>query len=122
MGTKSALSADQYLRTSYPDLDREFRDGEVVERSLPTYLHGKTKFRLLVFFGVLPKALLLHACAETRMKIRETLYLIPDVAVFHPDEPAEVPDSPPLVAIEVRSENDRICLAGQPLLEAFLRP
>ena len=43
MGAKSALSVEQYLHTSFPDLDKEYRDGELVERSLPTYRHGKTK-------------------------------------------------------------------------------
>lgn len=95
MGAKAALSVEQYLHTSFPDLDMEYRDGEVVERSLPTYLHGKTQFLILAFFAALRKAHSLYVCAETRMRLRAGLYLIPDVAVFHPDEPGEIPDFPP---------------------------
>jgi Uma2 family endonuclease len=43
MGAKTAISVEQYLHTSFPDLDREYRDGELVERTLPDYLHGKTQ-------------------------------------------------------------------------------
>lgn len=117
MGAKSALSVEQYLRTSFPDLDKEYRDGELVERSLPTYRHGKTQGRLLMYFGVLRKTLALHVCPGTRMKIRTGLYLIPDVAVFHPDEPGEVPDAPPLVAIEVLSHDDRLTAVREKLEE-----
>jgi hypothetical protein len=53
MGSKTALSVDQYLHTSFPDLDREYRDGQVVERSLPTFLHGKTQIHLGVYFAAL---------------------------------------------------------------------
>jgi Uma2 family endonuclease len=42
------------------------------------------------------------------MKVRPNLYLIPDVAVFHPDEPGDVPDFPPLIAIEIISPDDRL--------------
>ena len=39
MGSKAALPVEEYLHTSFPDLDKEYRDGELVERSLPDYLH-----------------------------------------------------------------------------------
>ncbi len=117
MGTKAALSVEQYLHTSFPDLDMEYRDGEVVERSLPTYLHGKTQFLILAFFGALRKTLSLYVCAETRMRLRAGLYLIPDVAVFHPDEPGEVPDFPPLIAIEILSLDDRLAAVRDKLEE-----
>ena len=50
MGAKTAISAEDYLRTSFPDLDREYRDGELVERSLPDYYHGKMQAILAAFF------------------------------------------------------------------------
>jgi len=108
MGAKSALSDEQYLHTSFPDLDKEYRDGELVERSLPTYPHSKATYRLLLFFGALAKTLALYPAPELRMKIRTGLYLIPDIALFHGDEPPDVPESPPLVAIEILSPDDRL--------------
>src|SRR5580698_5761458 len=99
MGTKTAISVEEYLHTSFPGVDPEYRDGEIVERTLPDYLHGETQLLLGSFFMALRKRLSLFSCSETRMKLREGRYLIPDVAVFWPSRPDSVPDSPPLIAI-----------------------
>ena len=106
MGAKTAISAEQYLRTSFPDLDPEYRDGEIVERSLPDYIHGKTQAILAALFLALRAKLALFPCVETRMRLRPGLILIPDVAVFHQHEPPRVPETPPLIAIEVLSIDD----------------
>jgi Uma2 family endonuclease len=108
MGAKTGLSVQEYLDTSFPDLDREYRDGEVLERSLPDYLHGKTQLLLAAFFAALRKRLSIFPCTETRMRIRSRRYVIPDLAVFWPDEPSGVPETPPLVAVEILSLDDRL--------------
>ena len=51
------------------------------------------------------------------MKPRTGLYLIPDIAVFHGPEPPEVPDYPPLVAIEILSPDDRLDAVTEKLEE-----
>ena len=108
MGARAGISVDEYLHASFPDLDREYRDGELVERSVPDYLHGRTQALLLVFFEALRKKLSFYACSETRVKVREGLYLIPDVSVFRPSPPpSSVPDQPPLIAVEILSLDDR---------------
>jgi Uma2 family endonuclease len=118
MGTKAALSVEEYLHTSFPDLDKEYRDGVVVERTLPDYLHSKTQRLLIVFFALLGKTLPLFVSPELRLKIRPTRYLIPDISVFHGVEPTSpVPDKPPLVAIEIFSPGDRLSSVGQKLEE-----
>jgi hypothetical protein len=35
MGVRTAIPIDQYLHTRFPDLDREYRTGALVERALP---------------------------------------------------------------------------------------
>jgi Uma2 family endonuclease len=117
VGARTATSIERYLHTSFPDIDREYRDGQVVGRSMPDYLHGKTQALLVAFFTALRKTLPVFACVETRMKIRTGLYLIPDVAVFYPVEPPLVPDAPPLVAIEVLSVDDRLTAVREKLEE-----
>jgi len=117
MGAKTAISADEYLHTSFPDVDREYRDGELVERTMPDYLHGRTQLLLGVFFEALRRKLSVYVCSETRMKLREDLYLIPDIAVFWPSAPALLPISPPLVAIEVLSPDDRLTAVREKLQE-----
>ena len=108
MGAKSAISLEQYLHTTFPDVDREYRDGEIVERSLPDYLHGRVQAALVAFFWALRTELALFPCVETRMRLRSNLVLIPDVAVFYPTEPSRVPDAPPLLVVEVLSADDRL--------------
>ncbi len=51
MGVGTAIPIDQYLRTSFPDLDQEYRDGTLVERSPPDYLHGGFKAFCSCFLG-----------------------------------------------------------------------
>jgi Uma2 family endonuclease len=108
MGAHTAISVDDYLHTSFPGADAEYRDGELVERSLPDYVHGKCQLLLGAFFMALRKSLSLYPCTETRMRLSAGLVLIPDVAVFHPNEPARVPDTPPLLVAEILSIDDRL--------------
>lgn len=112
------MPVEVYLRTTYPDLDREYRDGNVLERALPDYLHGKTQMLLLLFFGALRRLLPIFPCSEVRMKLREGLYLIPYVAVFHGKEPSQIPDTPPLIVMEILSPDDRLSQVRDKL-EAF---
>ncbi len=113
----TGISVEEYLHSSFPDLDRECRDGALVERSTPDYPHGKTQALLIALFMSLRKSLSLYPCAETRMRIRPGRFLIPDVAVFHPNEPGLVPDTPPLVAIEILSPDDRLTEVREKLEE-----
>ena len=118
MGTKAALSVEEYLHTSFPDLDKEYRDGRLVERTLPDYLHSKTQRLLIVFFALLKRNLPLFVCPEVRLKIRPSRYLIPDISIFHGVEPtARVPDHPPLIAIEILSPDDRLAAVSEKLAE-----
>ena len=117
MGAKTAISLEQYLHTTFPDVDREYRDGEIVERSLPDYLHGRVQAALVAFFWALRTELALFPCVETRMRLRSNLVLIPDVAVFYPTEPSLVPDAPPLVVAEVLSVDDRLTAVREKLEE-----
>jgi len=117
MGAKTAIPAEEYLHASFPDVDREYREGELVERTMPDYLHGRSQLRLGAFFEAFRTALSIYPCTETRMKLREDLYLIPDVAVFWPSAPGLLPDSPPLVAIEVLSPDDRLTAVREKLEE-----
>lgn len=118
MGAKTAFSVEEYLRTSFPDLDREFRDGEIVERSLPDYLHSRTQALLVAFFEALRKRIPVFTCPELRVKLREGLVLIPDVSVYWQAPPASrLPDIPPLIAIEILSPDDRLTAAREKLEE-----
>lgn len=108
MGAHTVNRVEDYLATSFSGLDPEYREGVLVERSLPDYLHGKIQLLLGAFFLALRQTHHLYPSVETRMRLRPDLVFIPDVAVFHPVEPEGLPDKPPLVAIEVLSLDDRL--------------
>jgi Uma2 family endonuclease len=117
MSARTGVPVEEYLHTSFPGVDKEYRDGELVERSLPTYQHGRIQGVLFALFFALRPRVAVYPCVETRMKVRTGLYRIPDVSVFFLDEPPEVPESPPLIAIEILSQDDRMASAREKLEE-----
>ena len=118
MGTKAALPVAEYLRTAFPDLDKEYRDGVLVERSLPDYLHSRTQGLLIMLLGALRTMFPVFVCPELRVQIRPGLIRIPDVSVYYPNEPQErVPATPPFVAIEILSLDDRMADVREKLAE-----
>jgi Uma2 family endonuclease len=108
MGARAGISEEEYLHTCFEGLDQEYRDGELEERGLPDYPHGETQLALALFFGALKRPLRIFPCVETRVKLRPGRYVIPDVAVFWHEKPPRVPETPPLVAIEILSPDERL--------------
>ncbi len=107
MSTRTALSESEYLRTSFPGHDREFEDGEVIERSMPDWLHSRAQGAFTAFFHQRENSHRLIGAPELRLRIRPGRYLVPDVSVFWPEPPARgIPDTPPLIAIEILSPGD----------------
>src|SRR5437868_2009632 len=107
MGAQTAHSLEEYLRTSFEGLDREYRDGELVERSLPDPFHGRTQALLTIFFGTLRK-LGLYVYCDTRVKVRDGLILIPDVLLVSSEIRERLPATPPIVVVEILSPDDRL--------------
>jgi Uma2 family endonuclease len=110
MATHGLVAPAEYLRTSYGERDREYRNGEVVERGMPTYLHGKLQLIIGFLFLNLRQKFLLYPSSEVRIEIVPgEVYRIPDVAVFAGEEPVgELVQQVPLVAVEIGSPDDRI--------------
>src|SRR5438046_6418282 len=108
MSTKSAVSIEEYLRTSFEGLDREYVDGEIVERTLPDNSHSETHWRLSGLIWDLSKRLPIHGRTELRSRVAKTRVRIPDVSIYAGQNPTDrFPAEPPLVAIEILSRDDR---------------
>jgi Uma2 family endonuclease len=108
MSTKSAVSLEEYLRTSFENPDREYVDGEIVERRLPDQFQSKTQWLLEGVFWDLAKTRPFHGRPELRSRVAPTRIRIPDVSIYAGNEPTElVPSTPPLAAIEIVSPEDR---------------
>lgn len=108
MGPKTVVPVEEYLRMSFDGPDREYVDGEIVERSLPDNLHAETQWRLSGITYELSKRIPLHGRTELRSRVAATRIRIPDVSVYAGERPTEaVPSRPPLIAIEIVSPDDR---------------
>ncbi len=120
MPIQAALSEADYIRTSVPDVDREFRDGEVFERSVPNNLHGKVAGNLAGLLWQHRDTLPVFLRVDTRVRTRPGRYLIPDVSVYWPSEPVEeIPESRPLIVAEILSPDDRMSEVRAKLAEYF---
>ena len=108
MSAQTLVSVEEYLHTVFDGSDREYLDGEIVERNVGNKSHGRAQGRFIYLLSQLEKTTGIFVIPELRHKVTQTRYRIPDVAVFAKEPLSEVPDHPPLVAIEVLSPDDRI--------------
>lgn len=107
MATKTLVSLDEYLATSY-EPDVEYVHGELVERIYGTKDHSKTSLHLMTAFEAFEKRLGWFAIYGVQCQLSGDLIRIPDVAVWETEPDAQVPDTAPLIAIEVLSPEDRM--------------
>ena len=108
VATQTQVSVEEYLRTSFDGADREFVDGEIVERNVGGNRHSTTQGRLIEFFHDLRKSHPLYARPELRLKLAEGQFRVADIAVFEGEPPtAEVPSRAPFIVIEIVSRDDR---------------
>jgi Uma2 family endonuclease len=102
------LSIEEYLRTRYkPDAD--YVDGEIEERNVGKYEHGKIQGWIFQIFNLNAKAWATDVTVEQRIQVRATSVRVCDVAIMNADAPREaIITVPPLVCVEILSPEDRI--------------
>ncbi|MGO4880773.1 MAG: Uma2 family endonuclease [Bryobacteraceae bacterium] len=109
MAAATIVSPEEYLRTSY-DPDVEYVDGQLVERNVGEWRHGRLQG--LIFALFLSRELKRFAAfTEVRMRVASNpaRYRIPDVSVVElPYPPEPVLTRPPHLAIEIVSPDDRV--------------
>jgi Uma2 family endonuclease len=108
MGTKTLMTVEEYLHTTFDGADREYLDGEVVERNMGNDSHSGVQGEFIYQFRLQRSRTGLYARPELRHRVTDSRFRIPDVAVFEGRPPAQVPSTPPLVAIEILSPDDRV--------------
>lgn len=110
------MTVEEYLRTSFEELDHEYVDGDLIARAMPPKSHAHAQKRLIVLFSKWEQHPGLHALPELRGQTSPGRFRIPDVSVFLGAEPEEeVSDRPPFIAIEILSPDDKM----DPLLAKF---
>lgn len=114
MGAATAISLEEYLRTSYRP-DREYRDGLLLERYCGERSHSEVQVAVSSYLGNRRKEWKLAVYISLRIKMRDGWYGVPDVCAYALPEPEGVyPERPPLLWIEVLSSDERFAdLAGK---------
>ncbi len=108
MPTKTLLTEEEYLRTSFDDRAPDYVDGELVERGLPNNSHSRTQQKSVFLFSKLGEQLPIYPRPELRLRVAPGKYRIADLVVYAHQEPVdELPEQLPLVVIEIVSPDDR---------------
>lgn len=109
MSTKVLMDVDEYLRTSFEGADCEYLDGEVVERNMGEFPHGRLQTRLVQCLLQFEAQTGICVATEVRMRINERRYRIPDISVWRDSHVGgPIPTIPPFLAVEILSREDRM--------------
>jgi Uma2 family endonuclease len=107
MGTTTLVSVEEYLRTSFPDADREYIDGRIMERNVGEVDHSDLQSSILHYLRTRYKKGI-WAGVEVRVQVKKTRFRIPDVTVMAGAKPTErIIRKSPAIAVEVLSPDDR---------------
>jgi Uma2 family endonuclease len=114
------MDVDEYLRTSFEDADREYLDGEIVERNAGEWTHAETMGTLGYLLAGLRRSLGIRVLTVIRIRITPTRYRVADLAVWRDDNIGDsIPTVSPFLAIEILSPEDRI-IRVQPKITEYL--
>ena len=105
MNATTLVSVEEYLNTSYPDGDREYVDGAIVERNLGTTDHAYWQGRMLVYLANHYPAF--WVAPEARVQVKMKRFRIPDVTCSKKAPDTSIIQDPPFLVIEVLSPDDR---------------
>src|ERR1019366_3937912 len=114
------LSLEEYLRTNYhPDCD--FVDGHIEERNMGETKHGLLQVEVAFWFRSHKSQWNIRVITELRTRVGKTRVRIPDVTVAIDDAAMreQVRTTPPLIAIEILSPEDRWPRVTQRLQDFF---
>jgi len=108
MATLSTVPVEEYLSTSY-EPDREYVDGQLVERHVGEYFHSRLQFLIALVLGSRERERRFRAFTEQRVRVSdEPRYRIPDISVKAlPHEITPILSRPDL-AIEIVSPDDEV--------------
>lgn len=110
MATQTPLAPSDYLASTFDGPDREYLDGQLKERSLPTYLHARLQILIGALLYALSRRHAVYPASELRIQIEPgQRYRIPDLCLLSVEPPADsIAIHPPLLAIEISSPDDRL--------------
>jgi Uma2 family endonuclease len=100
------ISLQAYLSTTYK-ADREYVDGQILERNWGETDHAALQALLASWFFTQRKQLGMHVLTEIRTQVAATRFRIPDIAVTLDKPSARILKTPPFLCVEILSPEDR---------------
>jgi len=115
------MTLDEYLRASFDGADRDFVDGEVLERNMGELPHAAVQMELAYRLRNLAPTMGLTVLPEIRIQVAATRFRVADVAVWlaRPSG-TRIPIAPPFLVVEVLSPEDRL-VRLQPKIQDYLK-
>ena len=107
MVTKTLMAQEEYLRTSFEGPEPDYVDGELVERTMPNFLHGRTQIRLSDAFKPWEDRNHLFRISEIRLRVAPHKFRVADFAVFASEQHNLIPEDSPYAVVEIVSPDDR---------------
>jgi Uma2 family endonuclease len=104
---ETLISVDEYLHTVYHP-DRDYVDGEVLERNMAERTHGIAQREFLFFFRSRWREWNVFVFPEQRIQVKPTRFRIPDLCVCLRDPEEEIFHAAPFLCIEILSPEDRM--------------
>jgi len=106
MQSATMISVSEYLSTTY-EPDREYVDGEVVERNLGEKNHSRLQALITGYFLAREDKLGTIVLTEQRVQVSATRFRVPDVCLILADAPdEEIIVHAPVLCIEILSKDD----------------
>lgn len=107
MSATTVVPLSEYLSTMYRP-DREYLDGQLLERNLGEWDHARLQTLLAQFLTSREKDWGILAVAEQRVQVKPTRFRVPDITVLTGPPPVDVVRTAPFLCIEILSPEDRV--------------
>ena len=105
MATSTHISLLEYMNTIYRP-DREYVDGELLERNVGKWEHARVQALLTLWFGSQEKSWSVKVATEQRVQVSPTRIRIPGVLLVSRGRQPEVALDPPVLVVEILSPAD----------------
>lgn len=108
MAVATHVSVEEYLNTTYRP-DRDYVDGEVVERNSGEFSHSRSQYLIGLALGPEESKWGIMVLTEQRVHVKPTRFRVPDICVLAPGAPREpITRQPPFLCIEILSKDDSL--------------
>jgi Uma2 family endonuclease len=105
MATSTHTSLLEYLHSNYRP-DREYVDGQLLERNVGNWEHARIQALLTLWFGSQEKAWSVKVATKQRVRVSSTRVRIPDVVLVSRGRHPEITVDAPVLVVEILSPDD----------------